>query len=113
MDDMPFLRFTLGKYEWGFDVPHWCIPAVGDIVTLWHGLPDQESNDAIDCVVVQRQWPLSGDFEEYAEIWYEVETSEVIPDDHVADSTAWPSVEWSERKAEEEERLRRIWRGET
>jgi hypothetical protein len=99
---MPFLRFHAQKHEWGFEVPEGFIPSIGDTVTLWHALPDKEADDCIDGVVTKRSWGFASDFREEDCIVFEVKLESKVPEGHIADSTEWPSSEWSKRKAEDE-----------
>jgi len=107
---MAFVRFTLGDLEWGFDVPDGYVPAVGDTVMLGIAERDTESDDAINATVVKRQWPFLSDWSEWKEIFIEVESDETIPSGWIADSTEWPSTEWSDRKRQFEDDLERMGR---
>jgi hypothetical protein len=106
---MPFLRFSAQGHEWGFEVADGFIPAVGDFVTLWHALPDTESDDCIDGVVTKRRWVFASDLEDC--ISFDVNLESEIPSGHIADSTAWPSSQWSKLRAELEVDLERIRNG--
>jgi hypothetical protein len=105
---MPFLRISSQGREWGFEVSDGFIPAVGDTVTLWHAMPDEESDDCIDGVVTKRRWGFASDFRKEESVELDVELYSEIPDGHVADSTEWPSSEWSKRRAQLESDLERI-----
>jgi hypothetical protein len=108
---MPFLRFSAQGHEWGFEVADGFIPAVGDFVTLWHAMPDTESDDCIDGVVTKRTWGFASDFREEDCIFFDVDLESEIPSGHIADSTEWPSSEWSKRRAELEADLESIRKG--
>ena len=111
---MPFLRFeTRGddKLEWGFTVPPGFIPCIGDHVSLWHALPDEEADDCVKGVIVKRHWGFASDFHEYECIDFEVELSSKIPVGRVADSTEWPSALWSRRQDMIQVQIDRILHG--
>jgi hypothetical protein len=63
-------------------------------------LPDEESGDFTDAVVVKRRWPFFEDFREENCVEFEVELESPVPNGHVADSTMWPSQTWSKWHAE-------------
>ena len=108
---MPFIRITIGKHEWGFNVSDGFIPAVGDRITLWHAPPDEYGNDMIDGTVVGRKWDFAPDVTEYEELDLIVNLDSPVPNGHIADSSEWPSEKDSERRAAFLDELANIKRG--
>lgn len=103
---MTFLRICADDLEWGFRVPDNYIPCVGDIVNLWHGLPDEEGEDAVDAVVIKREWGFASDFNRNnsVDIWLWVKLETPLPSGHIPDSTEWPSKKHTQR----EEHLKKV-----
>lgn len=111
---MPFLRFHYAEHEWGFEVSHGFIPAVGDTVSLWYAEPDDDTGDtesSIDGVIVNRRWGFASDFRNQECVEFDVRLESEIPEGCVPDSTEWPAAEWSKRKMELEAALERIRQG--
>lgn len=100
---MPFLRFQADKHEWGFEVDVGYIPAVGDTVLLGYGRPDEEANECVHGVITRRHWGFLPDYRQpeeiEEEIEFDVELESLIPNNYIADSTAWPAKEHSRRVA--------------
>lgn len=107
---MIFLHITCGDHEWGFEVRDGFIPAVGDIITLWHAPPDEEANECVDAVVTKRQWNFASDFAEWNTVELTVRLKEPIPNGHIADSTEWPARDESKRRQQHAEELAAILR---
>ncbi|MDP6722495.1 MAG: hypothetical protein QGF59_27780 [Pirellulaceae bacterium] len=110
---MPFLRFYNGTHEWGFEVDAGYVPAIGDTVMLWHGPPDEESDDSTYAIVTKRVFMFGTDVEQHTDIDYDIELETPLPNNHVADSSAWPSNEHSARQAEIEAIRQQTSRGST
>lgn len=112
---MPFLNLKAEQtvvYEWGFDVPAWAVPSVGDKVHLWHAPPDEEPCDFVVGEITKRVWQFTDDYLKRDEIAFEVELETQIPKGDVADSTEWPAMRWSERYREFQKELDAIRNGE-
>ena len=109
---MPFLRFTLDSgddREWGYWVPDWRIPAIGDSLHLWYAEPDADEVDGcIGCRIVEREWCFTEDEDVRDELYYRVVSDETIPEGRVPDSDEWPAATWSQRQAEHEARMRSL-----
>lgn len=93
------------SHEWGYRVGSGPVPAVGDVVMMWYGLPDEEASDKVDGTVVKREWSFS---EKETELWLTVTIEEQIPEGYIPDSREWPSSEASSREAALEESLSKI-----
>jgi hypothetical protein len=106
---MPFLRICQDTaHEWGFRVPDYYVPSVGDILMLEYARPDEESEDVVRGVVVRRQFSFCSDFKEGNEIWCWVCLDEPIPDGYIADSTEWPALTCTQRAAKAEAYLEQL-----
>ena len=108
-----FLHFVHrgGKsLEWGFDRGREGVPAVGDIVWLGVGIPDNESPENwLAMKVVSREWIFNDDYDE-DECFMEVETNHHVDGDFEADSEVWPLRDHTKRQEALRERIKNTLR---
>lgn len=106
---MAFLRFKCQGHEWGFAAPSSIIPSIGDLVLLGYAIPDHDDTFFVEADVISRHLGCPDEFSDKDfEIHLSVKLREPIPDGFVANSPAWPSIEWTKRKQATEDMLARI-----